>query len=136
MHYQPVDDISPDSETIANIRTMVERSLHFLDGYGPKVLDSFTFEGGYTETVSTGDGDFITADTLWDFKTLKAAIKPKHTLQLLMYWRMGLHSIYPEFQVIKFLGIYNPRTNVASRVAVSSIPEDVISVVERDVIGY
>lgn len=136
MTYRPVETINPDEATIQNTRTMVERSLHFLDVYGPKVLDGFTFEGGYTDTVDTGDGDFTTADTLWDFKVSKMPIKKEYTLQLLMYWRMGLHSIHPEFQSVKYLGIYNPRTNIASRLSVADIPADVISEIEREVIGY
>lgn len=136
MGYRPVDEINPDKLTIQNVRTMVERSLHFLDVYGPKVLDGFTFEGGYTDTVSTGDGDFTTSDTLWDFKVSKMSVKKEHTLQLLMYWRMGLHSIHPEFQGIKYLGIYNPRLNEVCRIAVDDIPEGVITEVETEVIGY
>lgn len=136
MGYRPVDEINPDKLTIQNVRTMVERSLHFLDVYGPKVLDGFTFEGGYTDTVSTGDGDFTTSDTLWDFKVSKMPVKKEHTLQLLMYWRMGLHSIHPEFQGIKYLGIYNPRLNEVCRIAVDDIPESVITEVETEVIGY
>ncbi|MDA3768706.1 hypothetical protein PF586_09895 [Lactobacillus delbrueckii] len=134
--YKPVSEIKPDQATIQNVRTMVERSLHFLDVYGPKWLDGFTFEGGYTDTVSTGDGDFTTADTLWDFKASKRKVQKEHTLQLLMYWRMGLHSVHPEFQSIKYLGIYNPRLNQVSRIAVADIPEDVIRKVEEKVIGY
>ena len=49
---------------------------------------------------------------------------------------MGLHSIRPEFLKIKYLGIYNPRVNVAYRVAVDDIPDDVIAEVEDKVIGY
>lgn len=134
--YKPVDEIVPDAATIENIRTMVERSLRFFEEYGPKVLDGFTFEGGYTNTVSAGDGDFTTADTLWDFKVSKMPVKKENTLQLLMYWRMGLHSIRLEFLKIKYLGIYNPRVNVAYRVAVDDIPDDVIAEVEDKVIGY
>lgn len=136
MGYKPVEDINPDADTIANVRTMVERALHFLDVYGPKVLDGFTFEGGYTSTVTTGDGDFTTADTLWDFKVSKAPVKNEHTLQLLIYWRMGLHSIHPEFQNVKYLGIYNPRMNEVSRITVADIPREVIDEVESEVIGY
>lgn len=136
MGYKPVQDINPDVDTIENVRTMVNRALHFLDKYGPKVLDGFTFEGGYTSTVATGDGDFTTADTLWDFKVSKAPVKKEHTLQLLMYWRMGLHSIHSEFQSIKYLGVYNPRRNEISRIAVVDIPREVIDDVELEVIGY
>lgn len=136
MGYKPVDEINPDTLTIENIRTMVERSLNFLKLYGPKVLDGFEFEGGYTSDVRIGDGDFTTEDTLWDFKVTKSPIKKEHTLQLLMYWRMGLHSVHTEFQSIKYLGVYNPRMNSVYRIAISEIPNDVISEVETDVIGY
>ena len=70
MAYRPVEDIVPDAHTIENIRVMVERSLRFFEQYGPKVLDGLTFEGGYTGYVATGDGDFLTDDTLWDFKAV------------------------------------------------------------------
>ena len=71
--------------------------------------DGFTFEGGYTDIVSSGDGDYLTEDTLWDFKVSKEEPKSKYTLQLLMYYIMGCHSIHPEFQKIEKLGIFNPR---------------------------
>ncbi len=131
-----IDDIMPDDASIENIITMVNRSLAFFEGYGPAVLEGFTFEGGYTDVVSAGDGDFITKDTLWDIKTSKNPITKDQTLQLLMYWRMGLHSIHPEFKDIQYLGIYNPRQNIASRIAVTDIPEEVIKEVDTYVIGY
>ena len=134
--YKPVELIKPDSATIKNVRTMVNRSLHFFDVYGPKVLEGFTFRGGYTETVNSGDGDFTTKDTIWDFKVLKGKIKPKHTLQLLMYWRMGLQSIHTEFNNLKYLGFYNPRLNKVYRIEVDKIPEAIINEVDHEVIGY
>lgn len=134
--YQPVDKINPNKETIKNIQTMVKQSLKFLNQYGPKVLEGFTFEGGYTQVVSSGDGDFTTSDTLWEFKVLRTKPKKEHTLQLLMYWRMGLHSVHSEFKKIKYLGIYNPRTNMVYRIAVDRISPNVIYEVEKEVIGY
>lgn len=134
--YRPVSAILPDDDTIENIRTMVERSLRFFDQYGPKVLDGLTFEGGYTGYVAKGDGDFLTDDTLWDFKVSKQKLQKKYTLQLLMYWRMGLHSIHPEYKNVKYLGIYNPRMNAVYRLDVSKIPASLISEVETKVIGY
>ena len=136
MAYRPVQNINPNSDTVENIRTMVKRSLRFLDQYGPKVMDGLTFEGGYTGYVSSGDGDFLTKDTLWDFKVSKKKLQSKYTLQLLMYWRMGLHSIHPEYKNVEYLGVYNPRMNVVYLLDVSKIPEDVISTVETEVIGY
>lgn len=134
--YKPVDEINPDKATMQNVKTMVERSLHFLDVYGPEVLEGFLFEGGYTNVVSAGDGDFMTSDTIWDIKVSKNPITKNHTLQLLMYWRMGLHSIHPEFQDVKYLGVYNPRLNTVYRLAVNNIPRNVIDEVEKVVICY
>ncbi len=136
MGYTPVNEINPNKQTIDNIRIMIERALEFFKQYGPKVLDGFTFEGGYTNIVSFGDGDFTTTDTLWDYKVSKLPIKKEHTLQLLMYWRMGLHSIHPEFKMIKYLGIYNPRMNYVYQIAVDNISQKIIMEVENEVIGY
>lgn len=133
---EPAQDIKPGIVTIENVRAMVKRSLYFLYDNGSKGLDEFTFEGGYTDSVSSGGGDFMTADTLWDFRVSKKRPKKEHTLQLLMHWRMGLHSVHPEFQNIKYLGIYNPRLNKAFRIAVADIPQDVIGEVESKIIGY
>lgn len=134
--YKPIELINPDCATLENVRTMIRRSIYFLDVYGPKVLDGFTFEGGYTLTVITGDGDFTTADTLWDFKVTKQSITKSQTLQLLMYWRMGVHSIHPEFQSITQLGFYNPRKNIVSRIKTSDISAETIDIVDHVVIGY
>lgn len=136
MTYRSVDTISPDAATLINLRTMVERGMHFFDIYGPKILDGLTFPGGYTNTVNRGDGDFLTYDTLWDFKVSKKRPTSKHTLQLLMYWRMGLHSTVVDYFAVRYLGIYNPRLNTVYRITTENIPIDVIDTVERKVIGY
>lgn len=146
---------SADAQTISNIRIMVERSLSFWEKYGPIVKDGFTFEpatelkeeelkeaiksgyyGGYTPTVSRGDGDYLSRDTLWDFKVSKRKLSSKVTLQVLIYWIMGLHSGQTEFKNIKNLGVFNPRLNIVYTLAVSEIPSEVIKTVENDVIGY
>jgi len=134
--YRPVQEIAPDPATISNIRTMVNRSITFMKKYGPVVKDGFTFEGGYTELVTTGDGDFLTADTLWDFKVSNKPPTNVHTLQLLMYYIMGQHSVHKEFRNIKKLGFFNPRLNEVYTLDVSSISPDVIRDVSSNVIGY
>ena len=131
------DEITPDKATIENIKTMVNRSLAFWEKYGPVTVDGFTFEkDGYTETVNSGDGDYLTADTMWDFKVSKSKPTNKNTLQLLMYWIMGQHSGKNEFRGIKRLGIFNPRLNTAYLLDMSVVPAEVIKEVETEVICY
>ena len=82
------NETNPDKATIENVQTLVKRSMAFFEKYGPVTKEGFTFEpvcadnkayekmmktgkgsfGGYTAKVDSGDGDFLTADTLWDFK--------------------------------------------------------------------
>lgn len=134
--YKPVEEINPDKDTIENIVTMINRSISFWNNYGPVTKDGFTFEGGYTDTISTGDGDYLTKDTLWDFKVSKDEPKPKYTLQLLVYYIKGIHSIHKEFKSIKNLGIYNPRMNKVYILSIDMIPQSVINEVSKEVIGY
>lgn len=131
------DETNPDKKTIENIRILVERSVDFWKEYGPIEVDGFTFEDkGYTSTVDTGDGDFLTSDTLWDFKVSKAAPKSDHTLQLLMYYIMGKHSGKKEFMGITKIGIFNPRLNKVYQLDMTNVPGDVIKTVEKEVICY
>ena len=143
------DEINPDLNTIKNIRILVNRSLLFFEKYGPITKDGFTFEsedeemlsllipsGGYTATVNTGDGDFLTKDTLWDFKVLKDEPSSKNTLQLLMYWIMGKHSGQAIFDNITKIGIFNPRLNKVYLLDMQKVPESVIKEVEEKVICY
>ena len=134
--YRPVEKIVPDQATIANIRTMVERSLSFFKTFGPVTADGFTMEGAYTATITTGDGDFLTKVTLWDFKVTTSKPNKDHTLQLLIYYLMGRRSIHPEFQTIENLGIFNPRQNTIYQLPISEISDEVITEVETVVIGY
>ena len=135
-YFRPVDNIVPDEHTIFNIRTMVKRSVAFWEEYGPIIWDGFTFEGAYTNTIASGDGDYLTIDTLWDFKVLKAGPKSTHTLQLLVYYIMGMHSIHYEFSTIKRLGVFNPRLNTIYTLEIEKISKEIIEEVSTVVIGY
>lgn len=136
IHYRPDIEIEPDVETLENFRILVSRSLDFLKEFGPVVLSGFKLDGAYTDIIRKGDGDYLTTDTLWDFKVSKGKLDKNQTMQLMIYWRMGLRTAHPEFQRIKYLGIYNPRKNEASRIAIADIPNDIIKIVDREVIGY
>lgn len=131
------DETNPDVATIQNIKILIERSMNFWGNFGPIVKDGFTFEpNGYTETVNSGDGDYLTADTIWDFKVSKSKPTNKHTLQLLMYWIMGQHSGQEVFKNITKLGIFNPRLNEVYLLDVNTISKEIISKIEQDVICY
>ena len=150
------EETNPDEDTIKNIQTLIQRSIAFFKTYGPITKDGFTFEpvkpnekvdddmintgkwtsGGYTGTVCSGDGDFLTADTLWDFKVSKAKPTSKLTLQLLMYWIMGQHSGQECYKSISRLGIFNPRLNVVYLLDMSKVSADTIKEVEDEVICY
>lgn len=134
--YNPDARSEPDKITTEHIAIMLERSLTFFRSYGPITLDGFTFPGGYSEIVTAGDGDFLTADTLWDFKVSVNGPTKDHTLQLLMYLLMGQRSIHPEFDSVTHLGVFNPRLNAVYRIGLADVPADVVATVGRDVIGY
>lgn len=134
--FAPVEKIKPSQKMIQNIIILVNRSIAFLKKNGPVVLDGFTFEGGYNDIISSGDGDYLTADTLWDFKASKFKPETSHTLQILVYYILGIHSIHPEFQSIKKLGVFNPELNTAYTIDLVDIANETFQVVSRDVIGY
>ena len=134
--YKPIEDINPNISTIENIRTMVKRSLTFWEKYGPVSHSEPTFEGGYSALVNTGDGDYVTKDTLWDFKVSKSAPTTKHTLQILMYYIMGIHSIHSYFKELKNLGFFNPRLNIVYICPISCITAELIAEIENNVICY
>lgn len=139
-------ETTPDMATIENIKIMVERSITFWKKYGDIIVDGFTFvekdeygniiHNGYTNTVNSGDGDYLTKDTMWDFKVSMSQPTSKHTLQLLMYWIMGQHSGMDIYKGIDKLGIFNPRLNNIYLLKVKNIPKEVITQVENDVICY
>lgn len=130
------DDINPSLNTINNIRIMVNRTVNFFTKYGPVIKTNFRFDGGYTYLIINGDGDYLTYDTLWDLKVSKYNITSKHTLQLLVYFLMGKHSIYHEFDYIKNIGVFNPRLNCAYIKRISDIDKDILDEVAYNVIGY
>ncbi len=127
---------NPDVKTIENIKIMVGRSLLFFKVYGPVVLDGFDFEGAYTDIITIGDGDFLTSDTLWDFKVSVSEPNKNHTLQLLIYFIMGVYSTNSQFTNIKKLGIFNPRLNIVYTISTDEISSQTIRTVASEVIGY
>lgn len=134
--YVPINRIKPNEASIKNVRIMVNRTINFSNMYGPITSFGFDFTNAYTRTVIAGDGDFLTDDTLWDLKVSKNYFNKNHSLQILMYWRMGLRSNYKIFKKIKYLGIYNPRKNLVYRYNLKNLSDEIITIIDKEVIGY
>ena len=135
--FKPVEQINPSTVATDHIATMVRRIAAFVASVGPVVADGFHFDpDGYTETVSQGDGDLLTADTLWDIKVSKNPPTKENTLQLLMYYLMGHHSGQDIFSTVTCMGICNPRLNTIYRLPAADIDPQTIAAVSHDVIGY
>lgn len=131
-----IDSEAISKELIHNIYVMVNRSVSFFRRFGPVVKCGFTMKGGYNDIISCGDGDYITHDTLLDFKTSENVLTTKQTLQIAVYYVMGTHSIHKEFQNVRKLGVYNPLLNKAYFVDVASIPNSTFAEICRKVVGY
>ncbi len=131
------DDINLDLDTTFNIKTMVERSINFFEQYGPVEKVGFTFDReSFTRNVGAADGDYLTNDTMWDFKVSKTEPTKENTLQLLLYYILGLHSTKEEYKGIKKIGIFNPRLNKAYIYDMSKIDKVIIKFIEDNIFGY
>ncbi|MCR5368069.1 hypothetical protein [Eubacterium sp.] len=155
-------ETKPNRDTIDNIRIMVERTLAFFEMYGPIIKSGFTFEppdtsesdiekwyenvllgiddcsefGGYTSIVSSGDGDYVSEDVIWDMKILKKNPISKDVLQLLCYYFMGKHSMQDIYKNVNKVGFFNPRFNKVFIKSISEISPEILYIVEKNVIGY
>lgn len=134
--YVEVDDASISNELIQNVRIMVKRSVIFFEKYGPVIKSGFTMEGGYNGIISTGDGDYLTKNTLWDFKTSMKPLDINQTLQIAVYYVMGIHSIHEEFKKLTRIGVYNPLLNKAYVANLSDIRNDTFAEICKMVVGY
>ena len=126
----------PNEDTLYNIRSMVLRGIAFFNENGPIKQYGYTLEGGYTHMIHDGQGDLMTDDTIWDFKIINTEITSKHTLRLLVYYLMGMHSGKKTFEHIRYLGIYNPRKNKSYILDLENIPDQIKKSIEKEVICY
>lgn len=142
LHYRDISLRIPNADTIENIRLMVSSVLDYFKIHGPITNAGFTFESindnpsGYSDIVSTGDGDFLTKDTLWDLKVAKLAMTNRYALQIYMYYLMGLKTKHKEFLDIKNIGVVNPRANAVYTLSIDDIPDNIRNVISYGVIGH
>ena len=134
--YRNYEDIEFTDELFRNIPILVNRCISFFDSIGEMKATKMTFEGGYTDIVSSGDGDYLCADMLIDLKVSKNKLSTYWTLQLLMYYLMGFHSIYEEYKQLKRICIYNPLKNQSYICNIKDISDESKYKVSHEVIGY
>lgn len=130
---------TPDRYTYGVIRELVERSIKFFNNEGPLVYGGFELNSESSgQYIDYGDGDFMTETGLWDMKVSKNPPTRNHTIQVLIYYLMGLRSkdIKDTTKNLKRIGLYNPRLNKSFYFCIDKIDEDLIGIVERDIIGY
>lgn len=129
--------VAPNADTIKNIKIMVMRTIMFVRHYGPIKATKANFKPyGYTATVSSGECDFLTSDTLWTLKMFRENLNEDLTLEAVMYYIMGRHSGKAEYKTIKKLGIFNPRLNRVYILEIDRVAKDTLKLISKEVIGY
>ena len=83
----------------------------------------------------SGDGAFLTKDTLWYSRASVSKPSKDHLLQLVMYYLMGKQFGLPRFATQTHVGVFNPRMNAVYRWAVDEVPAEVLEIVWQEVIG-
>lgn len=127
----------PNGAALENVAAMRRYMGRFFDAYGPMVWDGPTFDGAHTACVSAGDADFVCGDTLWDMKVSSYGATALQTLQLLVYWRLGMHSDRAAFwEGVRHVGIVNPRRATTRRWDLDRVPEGTVETIDRELIGY
>lgn len=137
-YFDPTAEPPKPSTTDADVINLMIGALlvHFLEkekgllelGVGFSAIDS--------KNISPSDGDYLTEDSLIDLKTSKTKPSTKDTLQLLVYYIMGLHEKPEVYSNIKYLKIINPKLGKIYTYETAKISDETIEHVGREIIGY
>lgn len=128
-----VNDINADEKTIKNIIKMLSNSEEYFDYLGGACISGFSFYEAYDGCeISKGDADFLTETSLVDFKVSVKKPSSSDTLQIIIYYILGLRSyLKEEFEKIDSLKFFNPRLNTEWSINVKDIDKKVIKTVEN-----
>ena len=85
--------------------------------------------------IMRSDCDLIADDSLIDFKCLSKKITSKHTLQLIMYYILGIYEEPEIFRNIKYLKIINPKLGLVYSYEISKIDYLKLSLIEEEIMG-
>jgi len=81
-----------------------------------------------------GHIDFVSETTIWDLKVSTTPPTPVDILQLLLYWQVFRNDPANELG-IGYVGIFNPRVDVAWRFATASLTPEVVGALEAIALG-
>ena len=100
----------PPVKVIYDIVDLVYRCINFFNERNITET-GFAVNGGKRTLVSFGEGDYLSKTELIDLKVSKTIFSSAWSLQVLMYYIMGLHNNELKFNSIDYIGIYNALKN-------------------------
>lgn len=96
-----------------------------------KVTPMYRFKPyGYNNTVTAGEGDFCTKNTLWDLKVSDGEPTTKDTLQLLIYYIMAKCSGNRLYAHVDSVGIYNPKMDATWICNMNKVDRSIVNSVQ------
>lgn len=125
----------PPVKVIYDIVDLVYRCIDFFSVRNITET-GFAVNGGKETLVSFGEGDYLSKTELIDLKVSKTIFSSAWSLQVLMYYIMGLHNNELKFNSIDYIGIYNALKNEFYRISIKDIPDEIMYQVSSDVLGY
>lgn len=131
---KPVHLNEYEVEYVACLESMLLTRFNHVEK--PIMEAGFIVNGDDAKFIGASDGDYLTEDSLIDLKVSKKEPDAKNTLQLLLYYLMGLHENPKVLEKIKYLKIMNPRLNKVYSYDLSNLPQSVVDEVNQKVIGY
>ena len=134
--YRVLDEREITSDIIKNIKVLFNRIMSFMARYGSKIIYNHTLEGGYTDAVDTGTIPFVTNESILLLSFGENEPSIEETLELLIYYVMSKHSIYPTLKEVKYVSFYNPITNTFFKCNAPLISGTAVSLIEEKVLKY
>lgn len=101
------------------------------------IQPEFFMIGGYTDNISTGDGDYLLDGKVMDLKTGNGSFNIDHALQVILYGIMGRHSTLKYWQRFDgSLELIYPLQGRRYTFNLNDIPKDIYYQIEHNIIGY
>lgn len=122
----------PDEKTRENLRIFVERNIKFIESQ----VKPYRFGKGlfyFSGCISSGEVDFLSKDTIWDFKLSKDELKIDQTLQVMIYYLMLPRSLLSNISSIDKIGLFNARLNKCWVAHISDVSMRAIEEIHQNV---